>query len=305
MNTGVVIVTYNRLELLKECIQCVLSQTVPFSKIVIVDNCSTDGTKEYLAGYENDERFDIVYEPENLGGSGGFYEAIREVNEYTLDWVLIIDDDAMISKDYIEILTDFAEKHPEVNACSGVVSTKGTIVAMHRRRVGNSLLFLETNVPLEEYKKEYFKCDLGTFCGLLVRHDILKKAGLPKKEYFIWYDDTEYCLRLRQYGGIYNVNAAVLNHKTALPMDEKNIFVKTNWKSYYGYRNRYDTAKTHFSWLTALIVRLQFIVLIGYSRLMTLKKSTREKGRFNVRMFKAALRDGAKGRLGKNPEFLP
>ena len=57
--------------------------------------------------------------------------------------------------------------------------------------------------------------------------------------------------------------------------------------------------------MTALIVRLQFIVLIGYSRLMTLKKSTREKGRFNVRMFKAALRDGAKGRLGKNPEFLP
>ena len=128
---------------------------------------------------------------------------------------------------------------------------------------------------------------------------------MSKKEYFIWYDDTEYCLRLRQYGGIYNVNAAVLNHKTALPMDEKNIFVKTNWKSYYGYRNRYDTAKTHFSWLTALIVRLQFVVLIGYSRLMTLKKSTREKGRFNVRMFKAALRDGAKGRLGKNPEFLP
>ena len=48
MKFAVTIVTYNRLELLKECIQQVLSQTVPFSYICIVDNHSTDGTSEYL-----------------------------------------------------------------------------------------------------------------------------------------------------------------------------------------------------------------------------------------------------------------
>ena len=48
MKFAVTIVTYNRLELLKECIQQVLSQTVPFSYICIVDNHSTDGTSEHL-----------------------------------------------------------------------------------------------------------------------------------------------------------------------------------------------------------------------------------------------------------------
>ena len=50
MKFGVIIVTYNRLELLKECINCVLGQTVPFSRVCIVDNHSSDGTGAYLEG---------------------------------------------------------------------------------------------------------------------------------------------------------------------------------------------------------------------------------------------------------------
>ena len=66
MNTGVVIVTYNRLELLKECIQCVLSQTVPFSKIVIVDNCSKDDTRAYLKNLEKmHDNIKIILNDEN------------------------------------------------------------------------------------------------------------------------------------------------------------------------------------------------------------------------------------------------
>ena len=78
MKFAVTIVTYNRLELLKECIQQVLSQTVPFSYICIVDNHSTDGTSEYLdqlaAGTETvfpnagKPEFHILHLPENIAG---------------------------------------------------------------------------------------------------------------------------------------------------------------------------------------------------------------------------------------------
>ena len=43
-----VIVTYNRLDLLKECVDACLNQTVKFSDIIIVNNASTDGTSKYL-----------------------------------------------------------------------------------------------------------------------------------------------------------------------------------------------------------------------------------------------------------------
>lgn len=52
MKYTVVIVTYNRLELLKECIEAINNQKKQFDSVVIVDNASTDGTKDYLQGYE-------------------------------------------------------------------------------------------------------------------------------------------------------------------------------------------------------------------------------------------------------------
>lgn len=91
MNNAVVIVTYNRLELLKECLACVCRQTIPFSRIIVVDNHSTDGTRDYLEGREDtyvfhvtdkkpdekvikigeDKKIWVLEEAENLGGAGG------------------------------------------------------------------------------------------------------------------------------------------------------------------------------------------------------------------------------------------
>ncbi len=69
MNNAVVIVTYNRVELLKECLACVCGQNHSFSRVIVVDNHSTDGTAEFLAARED---LDVIREPENLGGAGGF-----------------------------------------------------------------------------------------------------------------------------------------------------------------------------------------------------------------------------------------
>lgn len=62
MKATVVIVTYNRLELLKECLQCVENQTVKFDNIVVVDNKCTDGTSEYLKEYT--QKYHIIFESE-------------------------------------------------------------------------------------------------------------------------------------------------------------------------------------------------------------------------------------------------
>ena len=119
---GAVIVTYNRLTLLKEAISCIEVQEYPFSKVVIVNNCSTDGTKEYLATLDK-EKYIVENMSENLGGAGGFSVGIQKMLNYDMDWVLIIDDDAMLAKDYTKQIIDFAEKNENVQACAGVVKT--------------------------------------------------------------------------------------------------------------------------------------------------------------------------------------
>lgn len=306
MKYGVVIVTYNRLELLKECIENCIRQTIPFEKIIIVNNCSTDGTDEYLQQYKADMRFVISEQTENLGGAGGFRVGLELAGKEDLDWVLIIDDDAMIAEDYIQKCDRVIRRYPNVVACSGTVYTDGKIQTIHRRVIANRTLYLEKNVPLSAYERKCFRYDLATFCGLMVRADILAKIGLPKSEYFIWYDDTEFSMRLRKYGGIVNVNAAHLNHKTVLSSGEqKGFFMRMGWRTYYGHRNRLDAVKTHCSKVTQLVIYAEFMVFIVCGAGMCLIPKYHRQGKYITRMLWDAWMDGKAGRLGKNKKYVP
>nr|MCR4674296.1 glycosyltransferase [Lachnospiraceae bacterium] len=216
MKTAVVIVTHNRIELLKECLGCVNSQEIPFSRVIVINNLSTDGTKEYLDTI-SDERYRIIHSKENLGGAGGFYIALQEAQKEAFDFILIIDDDAMIAKDYMSQLISAAKHHPNIPAFCGSVHTQGKIDLSHRRRIGNALIFSEIPVEEKEYENQEFLCDTVTFCGLMLRGSTFKKYGLPIRDYFIWCDDTEYCLRMyEEKERILTVPKAVLNHKTVL-----------------------------------------------------------------------------------------
>ena len=303
MNNAVVIVTYNRVELLKECLACVCGQTIPFSRVIVVDNHSTDGTAEFLAARED---LDVIREPENLGGAGGFYDGLQCASQGEYDWVLIIDDDAMIAPDYMEKLLDYANAHTGIYGLAGKVVTEGHIDVSHRRRIINRLLYVESNVASEEYQKERFSCDAATFCGLLLQGQKMREIGLPQKGYFLWYDDIEYCLRLQECGGVTVVPAAVLHHKTVLSkegMVTKGVLHRIGWRQYYGYRNRYDTAKRHLGSLSAWVILWQYRVFWLLSFFMTWKKETREQGRSNQKILHDVIKDCKAGKLGKHPEY--
>lgn len=60
MKINCVIVTYNRLSLLKECLEAVKQQTFPINQTIIVDNCSTDETGDFLKQFENEENIQVI-----------------------------------------------------------------------------------------------------------------------------------------------------------------------------------------------------------------------------------------------------
>ena len=68
-----VVVTYNRLSLLKECLEALLNQEYLLNKIYVINNNSTDGTKEYLKHFsEKNSVIKPVNLRKNIGGAGGF-----------------------------------------------------------------------------------------------------------------------------------------------------------------------------------------------------------------------------------------
>ncbi|MCX7697952.1 MAG: glycosyltransferase [Candidatus Goldbacteria bacterium] len=71
---AVIVVTYNRKELLRRCINAILKQTYKVDKIIVIDNASTDGTEEMMTKtYYRNKKIDYVRLDKNIGGAGGFH----------------------------------------------------------------------------------------------------------------------------------------------------------------------------------------------------------------------------------------
>ena len=295
MKFGVIIVTYNRLSLLQECLMNVFSQTVPFHQILVVDNHSTDGTAQYLDSLEYSE-LTVLHLPENIGGAGGFARGLKEIAGGDCDWVLIIDDDAMIESRYMEEI-QHAITGNRYLAYSGTVKTGGVIDTSHRRLLTNRCLMFYTPVPESAYEKETFLYDVSTFCGLVLKVSLIRKIGLPKARYFIWFDDTEYCLRFRKYTRILNVCHAELDHRTAPPGNAPAV----SWKNFYGFRNAIDIGLTYSSWPAAYLayIRLNHLAHIAIDGFLSLLGNKKEERRYRMRIY----RDVLSG-IGKKPDGM-
>ena len=79
-NIVAIIVTFNRKELLGEAIEALCSQTIQSFDIMVVDNASTDGTKEYIFSYVNNGTIQYFNTGKNIGGAGGFHFGQRGEN---------------------------------------------------------------------------------------------------------------------------------------------------------------------------------------------------------------------------------
>lgn len=245
---AVVVVTYNRLELLKECLAQVESQTIPAKKVIVVNNASTDGTEQYLRDYkEKNVRYRIIACAENLGGAGGFEKGIELAVAERVDCILMIDDDAVLENDYMEKIMRARLEHPDFQAFAGTVLTAGRIDTFHRRNISRPGLRLK-NCPENCYTGlsggQPFACDIASFCGMVVDRALVRKAGLPCSEYFIWFDDTEYSMRINRYTRFLVIPDAKLNHKTVSD-GSRHPHRRYDWREYYGIRNRILCVKKH------------------------------------------------------------
>ena len=305
MNYGVVVVTYNRVSLLGECIKCIENQTIKPYKVFIVDNGSTDGTKEYLGSLGKDNYIVIGF-GENMGASRGFSEGISEICKEDVDYVLVIDADAHIDKDYVLRISEFLERHHDVKAASGTVYEQEKIALSHRRRLKNKLTLADMCVPENEYEGEVFYYDLFSFCGIFLSKELLIQAGYPRSDFFTQYTDTDFSLRIRKYTRIANVNNAALRHKVKAGASAGKI----SYKFYYQVRNRMVTILSNSGKLLRPIIRLGFIMsynmrILGRSFMLVVQKDNIDVLKFQKQVFRDALRDVLSNNMGANKKYLP
>ena len=102
MKVVAVILTYNRLPLLKKCIASVQNQRYSPDLLIVVDNASTDGTAAWL---KNQPVITHTLK-KNVGASGGFSECLKVSYDFGGDWIWLMDDDTITQDDTLELLVN-------------------------------------------------------------------------------------------------------------------------------------------------------------------------------------------------------
>lgn len=186
-----VVVTYNRLPMLQQTIKYIQGQVYPCD-ILVVNNCSTDTTKEYLDNLNTDG---VYHEnmTDNLGGAGGFHYGIKWGVEHGYDYIWIMDDDCFPDKNALNELMIAKDRLKEAFGWLSSIAlwTDGLECVMNRPKLRKDFF-----THIHHLKDGIVKAEQATFVSLLLSRDIVIKAGLPLKEFFIWGDDIEYTRRI-------------------------------------------------------------------------------------------------------------
>lgn len=203
----VVVVTYNRLQLLKECVNSLIAQKKNLSQIFIINNCSTDGTSEYLRSLKENKLFCIFNLNSNIGGAAGFEYGIKMASERgNGKYIWIMDDDTIPSN---------SASYELLRAANQLHDNFGFLCSNDRWRDGSA-----TNIPKASSRwtslAAYGLIEVlnATFVSVLTKKSTVMKVGLPLGQMKIWGDDTEYTTRLSRHSPSYFVSNSIVLHKT-------------------------------------------------------------------------------------------
>lgn len=218
-----VVVTFNRKDLLKDCLKALTEQTRPLDAILIVDNASTDNTPQALLelGYIHELPPDKIFEPyeaefsskinnvenenikiiyirmnENTGGAGGFHMGQKRSFELGYDWIWLMDDDGYPAEDCLSILLENSVRK-NLKVCNPLVINIENCDVLSFG-LSNDLMTVQSaiNASIDGIIIN----QANPFNGTLMHYDSIKNAGFIKREMFIWGDETEYFKRLSSIG---------------------------------------------------------------------------------------------------------
>jgi N-acetylglucosaminyl-diphospho-decaprenol L-rhamnosyltransferase len=182
MNVSIVVPVYNQLSFTKGCLDSIRKYSDP-SEIIIVDNGSSDGTKEFLATCPD---IILIANDNNRGFAGACNQGAKEAKG---DWVVILNNDVIVSPNWLTGLIEFAE-------------TKRLDIVTPAIREG------EVNYDMISYSQEFIRtmagvARIGDANGIcfMVRRQVFDIIGYLDENFIIGqFEDVDFFRRAKEAG---------------------------------------------------------------------------------------------------------
>jgi len=288
---GIVLVGYNDEKYIVDCINSLLAQTYQNFEILYWDNASTDSSVEVLQN--NFPTIDYVQSENNLGFAKANNLAVKQLLRKGAEYILFLNVDTVADSQMIEKLVDKADEN--------TVTTARIYMDAHRRKVwyaGGELLLKEGNARHLQLSNTQDAQEVSFIsgCCMMIHRNIIKKYGLFEHKYYLYYEDTDLCMRWFLNGvKMYYVPTAILWHKVGGSLGGGSNPIK----EYYMTRNRLYFAKRYQRYSNLKLMPIIF-------RLLGVKVSDFIKtGNWDM-LYAVGLgiRDFLIGRIGKRNVYL-
>ena len=223
IDLSIIIVSFNTKKFTKVTIDSVIRNTKGISyEIIVIDNDSSDGSKEMLLDYSKASK-DVIYiqSGENLGfGRANNIGIERSKGKY----ILLLNSDTELKKNIIPEMINYMDNNPKIGVSTpSLLNVDGTLQGTGGGfptlgRVFAWMFFVE-DIPFIDklfvpfhpihtmsfYKggsifKEKRKMDWITGAFMLIKRKVFEDAGLFDKDYFMYVEETELCYRIAKAG---------------------------------------------------------------------------------------------------------
>jgi GT2 family glycosyltransferase len=200
MNIYVVIVTYNPKKWIDKCFSSLTKSSIPLN-VIVIDNGSTDGSKEIIK--ERYPEIDFIASYENLGFGRANNIGIKRAYDMGADYVFLMNQDVWIEDDTLEKLTASAFQNPEY----------GIISPMHLNGKGDTLDYnfsyysstvycenLFSDVFLNRHENKIYFLKFINAAAWLISRKCIKTVGGFNPSFFHYGEDDNYCQRVLYHG---------------------------------------------------------------------------------------------------------
>ena len=175
----IILLTYNKIECTKKCLEHIFKNTSPFFSLTIFDNYSTDGTVEFLKSFAYDkDNINLILSNKNCGIIEGRNRANKflDILGQRSDYLFILDNDQFVQASWLNSYMSFMDKYD--------------IVGMEGWEMRKDFY------PIRRAKKKNDIYHYVSCCGMMIKNEVVKKIGLFDEKFSpMFFEDPCFCFR--------------------------------------------------------------------------------------------------------------
>jgi len=194
--TLVVIINFNNVEDTLECLESCIKSGIGKNRILLVDNNSSGSVIQNIKNIL--PWLNILELPENLGYAGGVNAGLKEALKRGYGYSFILNNDIVLDANTLPQLISVLEKDSQIGICSPQNIVYGTA------NICFAGGYYDHKKGLTLHNTQHLagpsEVDFLTGSAMLIRNSMLEKTGLFDEQYFLYFEDADFCMKVRQNG---------------------------------------------------------------------------------------------------------